>query len=184
MSRITAIDPKSAAGDSKSLLDAALAKLGVVPNFLRVLAHSPHALGGFLGLYGALGHASLGAALQERIALAVAESNACEYCVSAHTAIGRKVGLTNDEILLARQGGADGTRDAAAVAFARLLNERAGELTDAEFDAARKALSDAELVEIVAVVSLNFMTNILGKAARVDIDFPKISLLAPARAAA
>jgi uncharacterized peroxidase-related enzyme len=179
MSRINAVDPKAATGEAKALLDAVQKQLGIIPNFIRVLAHSPKALSGFLGLYGALGGADIDKATQERIALALAESNGCQYCVSAHTAIGRHAGLTNDEMLLNRQGSSADARAAMAVAFAKALNDNAGEVTTAEFEAVRSSgFSDAEIVEIIAVVALNLFTNILGKSTRVDIDFPRVSLLA------
>ncbi len=178
MSRIPAINPQTAEGAAKVLLDAVQSQLGITPNFIRVLAHAPKALEGFLGLYGALGSATLSKAMQERIALAIAEGNSCQYCVSAHTAIGRGAGLSNEEMNLNRRGASADAKAAAVVAFARTLNDNRGEITTAEFDAARLAgLSDAEIVEIIAVVALNFFTNILGKAMRVDIDFPKVELL-------
>jgi len=160
------------------------AQLGVVPNFLRVLAHSPKALAGFLGLYGALGAASLDKPTQERIALAVAEGNACEYCLSAHTAIGRRAGLSNEEMLLNRRGSSADAKAAAAVALAVVLNERTGGIATSDLDAARHAgLTDGEIVEVIAVVALNLFTNILGKSVRVDIDFPKVAPFAVAEAA-
>mgnify|MGYP005806220143 FL=1 len=186
MSRVQIVDPQTAPAPARNLLDAVQAQLGVTPNFIRVLANSPKALEGFLGLYGAASGFALDKATQERIALAVAEGNGCQYCVSAHTAIGRHAGLTNDEMALNRRGGSGQARAAAVVAFAKALNDSRGEVTTAEFDAARAAgLTDGELVEVIAVVALNVFTNILGKATRVEIDFPKIELLgAPAKAAA
>lgn len=186
MARVQVINPQTATGDAKALLDAVQAQLGVTPNFIRILANSPKALEGFLGLYGALGGASLDKATQERIALAVAEGNSCEYCVSAHTAIGRHAGLSNDEMALNRKGSSADAKPAAIVAFAKALNDNLGEITTAEFDAARTAgLTDAEIVEVISVVALNIFTNIIGKATRVEIDFPKVSLLnTPVRAAA
>lgn len=178
MSRVQAVDPTTATGAAKHLLDAVQAQLGVTPNFLRVLANSPKALEGFLGLYGAAGGFSIDNATQERIALAVAESNACQYCVSAHTAIGRRAGLTDGEIHLNRRGTSGDVKAAAAVAFAKSVNDGVGAVTAAEFDSARTAgLTDGEIVEIISTVALNFYTNILGKAALVDIDFPKVALL-------
>jgi uncharacterized peroxidase-related enzyme len=183
MSRIPAIDPKTASGDARRLLEAVQTQLGTTPNFIRVLANAPKALGGFLGLYGASAGFALDKATQERIALAVAEGNACEYCVAAHTAIGRHAGLSNDEMLLNRRGRAGDPRNAAAVALARALSDNLGAITDGEFNAARAAgLSDAEIVEIIALVALNIFTNVLGKATRVDIDFPRVPLLAAAAA--
>ena len=178
MARIQVIDPKTATGKTRQLLDAVQAQLGATPNFIRVLANSPPALEGFLGLYGALGEASIDKATQERIALAIAEGNGCQYCVSAHTAIGRHAGLSNDEMVLNRQGRSRDAKAAATVAFAQALNANLGEITGAEFAAARSAgLSDAEIVEVIAVVAINIFTNILGKATRVEIDFPKVELL-------
>ena len=184
MSRIPAIDPKTANDDARRLLDAVQAQLGVTPNFIRVLANAPKALEGFLGLYGAAAGFSLDKAAQERIALAVAEGNACQYCVSAHTAIGRHAGLSDAEMLLNRRGSAGDARNAAAVALARALNDNLGEITNQEFDAARSAgLSDTEVVEIITLVALNIFTNLIGKATHVHIDFPQVSLLPSARAA-
>ncbi len=185
MSRIQPVDPRTATGEARQLLDAVQSQLGAVPNFLRVLAHSPKALGAFLGMHSSLGGAALDHATQERIALAIAEGNGCEYCVSAHTAIGRKAGLSGEEMLLNRQGRSADHKAAGAVAFAKALNEHRGEVTGAEFDAARAAgLSDAEIVEVIASVALNFFTNVLGKSTRVEIDFPKVRLLPDAQRAA
>jgi alkylhydroperoxidase family enzyme len=85
-----------------------------------------------------------------------------------------------------RRGESGDARAAAAVAFARALNEHLGDVTTAELEDARAAgLSTPEIVEIIAVVALNIYTNIIGKATQVDIDFPKVDLLdASARRAA
>jgi uncharacterized peroxidase-related enzyme len=186
MSRIPALDPKTATGDARTLLDAVQAQLGVTPNFIRVLANSPKALEGFLGLYGAAAGFALDKATQERVALAVAEGNACQYCVSAHTAIGRHAGLSSAEMLLNRQGTSGEAKAAATVALARALNDTLGDVTPAELEAARAAgLSDAEVVEVIALVALNVFTNLIGKATQVAIDFPKVALLgAPVRVVA
>lgn len=185
MARVPVIDPKTATGEVRQLLDGVQAQLGVTPNFIRVLANSPKALQGFLGLHGALGEATIDRATQERIALAIAEGNGCQYCVSAHTAIGRHASLSNEEMALNRQGTSQQAR-AAAVALARALNANLGEITAAEFAAARSAgLTDGEIVEVIALVAINIFTNILGKATRVEIDFPTVELLRrPAAAAA
>lgn len=185
MSRINVVDPKTTTGAARTLLDAVQSQLGVTPNLFRVLANSPKALEGFLGLYGAAGGFALDEATRERVALVVAESNACQYCVSAHTAIGRGAGLSNEEMLLNRNGSSSDVRAGAAVALAKALNESVGGITTAELDAARAAgLSDREIVEIIAVVVLNIFTNIINKASQVEIDFPKVALLAPQRRAA
>lgn len=177
MARIAVIDPNTASGETRQLLDAVQNGLGMVPNFIRVLANSPAALSAFLGLHGIAGAGALDPKTRERIALAVAEQNACQYCVSAHTAIGRKVGLDNQEMLANRSGRSADAKAEAALTFARALVEHTGEVTRAEFDAVRAAgHSDGEIVEIIAHVAMNIFTNLIGKATQVEIDFPRIDL--------
>lgn len=177
MSRIDLVTDATADATQRALLDAIRAQLGMVPNFIKVLAHSPAALKAFLGLYGIAGDGALDAPTRERIALAVAEQNACQYCVSAHTAMGRKAGLDSAEMLGNRRGVSAEAKAAAALAFAGALVEHTGDVTDAEFAAVRDAgHSDAEIVEIIAHVAMNIFTNLLGKATRIDIDFPEVEL--------
>jgi uncharacterized peroxidase-related enzyme len=177
MSRVTVIDPRTATGEAKQLLDAVQDALGMVPNFIRVLANSPAALGAFLGLHGIAGAGSLDPQTRERIALTVAEQNACQYCVSAHTAVGRKIGLDNQELLANRAGRSSDPKAEAALIFARALVEHTGQVSKAEFDAVRAAgHSDAEIIEIITHIAMNIFTNLLGKSTQVDIDFPRIEL--------
>jgi len=182
MSRINMVTKETATSDQTELLDAVQAKLGMVPNFLKVLANSPAALRAFLGLHAIAETGILDPQTRERIAVSIAESNSCEYCLSAHTAIGRKAGLSREELEANRAGRSFDAKAAQAVAFARSLNARLGAVTQAEIDAVREAgYGDAEIVEIIAHVGMNILTNLVGKASQVDIDFPKVSL---ARAAA
>ena len=181
MSRINIVTDQTANADQKALFDAIQGQLGMVPNFLRVLGNSPVALKSFLGLYGVAGAGSLDPLTRERIALAVAEQNACEYCVSAHTAIGAQAGLSSDEMQANRAGTSQNAKAAAAVKFARALVEHKGGVSSEEITDVRKAgYSDADLAEIIMHVGMNLITNILGKASRVDIDFPHVKLNAAA----
>lgn len=177
MSRINIITADTANDEQKALLETIQAQLGMVPNFLSVFANSPAALRAFLGLYGIAGEGSLDPQTRERIALALAQQNACEYCLSAHTALGRGAGLSEAEIAANRAGGSEDAKAAAAVRFARALVEHMGEVTTAELQDVRAAgYGDAEIVEIIVHVGMNLLTNILGKASRVEIDFPKVTL--------
>lgn len=177
MSRINVVQSETASAEQKALLEAVRGELGMVPNFLAILAHSPDALKGFLGLHEIAGSGALDPQTRERIALVVAEGNACEYCVSAHTAIGRKAGLTGAEIDANRAGTSQDAKAAAAVSFAKALNTNLGDVTGSEFETVRNAgYSDAEIVEIITHVGMNILTNLIGKASQVDIDFPKVAL--------
>lgn len=177
MSRIDLVTSETASSDQKALLDAIQGKLGMVPNFLSILAQSPDALKAFLGLHEITEHGSLDPQTRERIALTVAQGNECEYCVSAHTAIGGKVGLSSIEMQSNRAGGSQDAKAAEAVVFAKAINTNLGDVSQNEFDAVRLAgYSDAEIVEIIVHVGMNILTNLIGKASQVDIDFPKVSL--------
>ena len=177
MSRIATIENSTANDEQKALLDAIQGQLGMVPNFLKVFANSPVALRAFLGLHGVASAGSLDALTRERIALALAEQNGCEYCVSAHTAIGRKTGLTGDEINAARNGTSEDAQAAVAVKFAKSLMEKKGDISTLELaEVSSAGYSESDIVEIITHVGMNFLTNILGKASRVDIDFPKVEL--------
>jgi uncharacterized peroxidase-related enzyme len=177
MPRLTVVDPATATGETKTMLDAVHAQFGVTPNFIRVLANSSAALEGFLGLFTIAGKGALDHKTRERIALAIAEQNSCQYCVSAHTAIGRKAGLDNAEIAAARSGASAEPKAAAAIAFAKALAASSGEVTTAEFNAAQAALNEAEIVEVIAHVALNIFTNMIGKSSKISIDFPEVQLL-------
>ena len=177
MSRITTITNDMANAEQSALLESIQQKLGMVPNFLRVFANSPTALKGFLGLHSITEEGELDGQTKERIALVLAQQNGCEYCLSAHTAIGRKAGLSTTEIEANREGSSEDARAAVAVKLAKSLAENQGDVTTAELQEARNVgYSEAEIVEIITHVGMNVLTNILAKTAQVDIDFPKVSL--------
>lgn len=177
MSRINVVTVEQTSQEQAKLYEAIQSQLGMVPNFLKVFANSPAALRAFLGLHGIANEGSLDAPTRERIALALAEQNACQYCVSAHTVIGRKNGLSSDEILANREGSSQDAKAAVAVKFAKALAEHQGEVSNAEILEVRNAgYSDAEIVEVITHVGMNILTNILGKASQVEIDFPKVEL--------
>lgn len=177
MSRINVVNHATANAEQKDLLDAIQTQLGMVPNFLKVFANSPVALRAFLGLHGVANDGSLDPQTRERIALALAQQNTCEYCLSAHTAIGAKAGLNRAEIQANREGRSQDAKAAVAVKLAKSLAEHKGEISTAEILEARNAgYSDADIVEIITHVGMNILTNILGKASRVEIDFPKVAL--------
>jgi len=181
MSRLKMIDPAAAAGKAKELLDAVQAKLKITPNMTRAMANSPAVLEGYLALSGALAGGSLEVRLREQIALAVAELNGCEYCLSAHTAIGRRIGLTEAEIATSREGTPEGARTAAALGFVREVVRGKGRVREDSVDSVRAAgFSDGEIAELIANVALNLFTNYFNKVAGVDVDFPRV---APRKAA-
>jgi uncharacterized peroxidase-related enzyme len=172
MSRLKALDP-AAAGPSKEMLDGIRKKMGKVPNIFRSMANSPAALGVYLGMSEALSRASLPLPIREQIALTVAQSGNCDYCLAAHTAIGRSAGLTDAQMLAARRGAGSDPKAAAAVTLARRIVDTRGDVSEGDVAAARKAgLGDGEVAEVVAVVALNLYTTYFNHLNGTEIDFP------------
>ncbi len=175
---IRPIDVSQATGTTATALAGVKAKLGSVPNLFATLAHSPGALNFYLQGSEALGKGGFTAKQRELIALAVAESNACDYCLAAHTAIGGLVGLKPADIEAARGARAANPRDAALLTLTRRIVELRGNLLQSDHAAARDAgLSDADILEAVAVVALNIFTNYTNHVAGTFIDFPPAAAL-------
>lgn len=175
MNRIKQLDPTQATGLTKELLDGTKAKLGVVPNLLRVLGNAPAALEGYLKFSGALAGGSFNAKVREQISLAVAESNMCGYCLSAHTFIGGRLGLTEEEVADARHASAANDKTDAILKFARSIVVQRGEVTDADLQQAwARGLNDSDIVETIANVALNIFTNYVNHVAQTIVDFPEV----------
>lgn len=185
MTRVALIESGNASTDRKALLEQVHAAFGAIPNMFKAVANSPAALQSMWSAFGALGSGVLPARLGEQIAVAVADRNACEYCLAAHTALGRKAGASAEEMAAAQAGESGDPRTAAALRFALQLVDSRGQIADADVQAVRKAgFSDEEIVEILAHVALNLFTNYVNVALAVPVDFPGVKLRRPARAAA
>ncbi len=175
MARIPTIEPENAPAPAAELLAAVKSKLGLVPNMTKVMANSAPVLEGYLGFSGALGKGSLPAKVREQIAILVAEGNACTYCLSAHTAIGKMVGLPESELAAARDASSSDPKTAAALRFASKVLTNQGSIDAADVAAVRDAgWNDAQIAEIVANVSLNIYTNLINKTFDVEVDFPVV----------
>ncbi len=179
MSTITIPTYETSPEASKPLLDAVNAQLGVIPNLFRLVGQSPAALEGFLGLNGALGK-TLNVKTRERIALAVAEVNGCRYCLSAHSYLAANLAkLDEAEILANRRGHSHDAKADAAVAFAAGIARTRGQVGAEALAAVRAAgFGDAEIVEIIVNVAVNFLTNLVNNVAETEIDFPVAAKLA------
>ena len=158
------------------MLEAVNKQLGMVPNLFRLVSNSPQALEGYLALSGALSKGALPAATRERVALAVAEINSCNYCLSAHTYLGKNLAKLDDaEITANRNGASNDPKADAAVRFAAQVTRTRGHISEADLAAVRHAgYSDAQVIEIVQHVALNTWTNYVNEVFKTDIDFPVI----------
>jgi uncharacterized peroxidase-related enzyme len=162
---------------SRSWLESVNQQLGAVPNLFRMIANSPAALEGYLSLSGALAKGELSAPTRERIALAVAEINGCNYCLSAHTYLGKNLAKLDDtEMTANRSGGSNDPKADAAVRFAAKVTQQRGHVSDNELRAVKAAgYNDAQVIEIVLHVALNTWTNYINSVADTDIDFPVVT---------
>ena len=178
MARINPISVESADGKTATLFGAVEKKLGMVPNLLRTFAQSPAVLEGYLGLSGALGKGVLPAKLREQIALAVSETNGCNYCVAAHSAAGKMVGLSDEDVADSRRGASPDSRVDAVLHFARRIVDEHGWVSEDDLEKIRAAgFGDAEITEIVANVALNIFTNYFNHVADTEVDFPVVAEL-------
>jgi uncharacterized peroxidase-related enzyme len=177
MARIQPIDDQTARGRSKELIGSVKSKLGWCPNIYLTLAHSPAALEGVLHLTQSLTGASVSPQDRERIALLTAQLNRCGYCLSAHALIGGMSGLSEDEIGSARRGDSLDSKSKAMLALAAEIISTQGNISDSALEEARSAnLSEAEIVETVVIVAMNFLTNFFNHVAGTEIDFPKVEV--------
>jgi uncharacterized peroxidase-related enzyme len=173
MPRIQPLTPETAQGAAADILSSVKKKMGMIPNIVATMANAPSVANAYLAFSGAVGEGRLPGDVRERIALTTGQSNECNYCLSAHTLMGKGAGLSQDEIVNARQGTSDDNRVAAAVAFARKLSDNRGNVTDEDLAVVRDAgYDDGEIAEIVANVALNIFTNYFNHVADPEIDFP------------
>jgi uncharacterized peroxidase-related enzyme len=177
MSRIAIPQADQTPPASLPLLGAVNKQLGVIPNLMKVIGHSPAALEGYLSLNGALGKGAIGAKTSERIALAVAELNGCGYCLSAHSYLASNLAkLEAVELDANRHGNSSDPKAAAALRFAIRIVGTRGHVSDEDLAAVKAAgYGEAEIIEIVLLVALNTLTNYVNNVAQTTIDFPVVN---------
>ncbi|HAC33283.1 MAG TPA: alkylhydroperoxidase [Gammaproteobacteria bacterium] len=177
MTRLSPLDINTADQPTRTTLKAIETKLGMLPNLLATMAHSPATLNGYLALSNTLAQGSLTARQRELIAIAVAQENGCEYCLSAHAAAASSLGIDAAAIARARAGFSEDALDSAMLAFAVAVVKENGVLNDQQIEAARQqGLSNGRILEVVTNVALNILTNYINLIADTEIDFPQLSL--------
>lgn len=177
MPHIAPLSLDTADAATATTLKAVKAKLGMVPNMFATLAHAPAALNGYLGLSETLGTGRLSAAQREIVALAAGQANTCQYCLSAHSLIGKGAGLSEDAIAAARSGRGSNPLNAAIAGFARALVEERGRVSAEAMAGYRQAgLDDGLILEVVANVALNVLTNYTNHVADTEVDFPVVTV--------
>tara|TARA_R110000744_G_C19357100_1_gene560980 strand:+ start:913 stop:1461 length:549 start_codon:yes stop_codon:yes gene_type:complete len=175
MSRIEPLTIENAPPAAAEILGAIKNKIGMVPNIYGAMAHSPAALGAKLAFDQAMGESALSPAVKEQLAMVIAGTNACDYCASAHTAIGKGAGVDADELNKNLSGNASDPKVQALLTLARSIVTDRGRISDIELSDARNAgITEAELVEVIAAVAINTFTNYFNHIAATEIDFPVV----------
>lgn len=178
MTSFVPVEPEAATGKATELLAQVQKSLGLIPNMTKVMANSPTLLQAYLALSRAVASGVLTPAVRERLAIATAELNGCEYCLSAHTYIGANiVKVDADELDKARRGESEDAHVAALLTLSNTIADNAGDVDEVDIKSAREAgVTDEEIGEIVANLALNILTNYFNVLARVDNDWPVVTL--------
>lgn len=178
MTDFAPVEPEIATGKAADLLAQVHKSLGVTPTMTKVMANSPALLQGYLALSGAVAGGTLKPAVRERLAIATAQLNGCEYCLSAHTYVGANIAKVDAaELDRARRAESSDAHVAALLKLSNAIAENAGDVDDVDLKTARaEGVTDMEIGEIVANLALNTMTNYFNILAHVDNDWPVVSL--------
>ena len=176
MTRTTTVNADQVPADSKPTLDAFSKNIGFTPNMIASFAQSPIAFNAWATLLGSLSRA-LDVKTRDGIGLAVSEVNGCNYCLSVHSFTAEHMAkLPAEDIVLARKGHARDPKRDAAVRFARKVIESRGHVTDADVQVVRDAgYTDANIIEIVALVAMYSLTNFFNNVFHPDQDFPAVA---------
>ena len=175
MQRIEPVEPSQMTGPVKEKLEAVKKKLGRVPNVHATMANSAAVLDAYLGFDEAMSRSTLDPKLRELVAVAVAEVNGCEYCLSAHTAAGKGLKLDSKALEKARDAESEDSKWQEALTFAASVVEKRGQVTSAQVEQLKAAgFGDAQVLELVALAVLNTFTNYVNLAAGTEVDFPKV----------
>jgi len=178
MSQFRLIEPQQASPETRDQLEAIQSKLGRLPNMFKAMANSPATLSAYMGLSEAAASGRLSPQLREQVALTVSERNGCQYCLAAHSAVGKMLGLSSDEILNNRNAEATDPSTAAALTFAAALVDKHGKVSEADIDALSQAgLDDGLIAELVTATALTTLTNYFNLTAGTPIDFPRVEAL-------
>lgn len=176
MSRTAILTSEQTPAASKPTLDAFTKSIGFTPNMMASFAQSPIAFNAWAALLGALSK-TLDVKTRDSIGLAVSEVNGCDYCLTVHSFTAEHMAkLPADEIILARKGHASDPKRDAAVQFARQVIETRGKVGDADLKAVRDAgYTEANVIEIVALVAMFSLTNFFNNVFEPERDFPAVT---------
>jgi len=172
MENLTVPKRENVSENNQVLFDNLQKAVGFVPNMYAFFAHSPTALGDYLTLQNRKN--SLNAKEREIVNLVVSELNGCNYCKAAHTAVGKMLGFTEEEILEIRSGKISFNKKLNALAnLTKEIIETKGEvMEDVKTNFFKEGYTIENLVDVVMTIGDKIITNYLFALTKVPIDFP------------
>jgi uncharacterized peroxidase-related enzyme len=173
MTRLKQVPVEEAAGQTKGLYEAIRKKLGTVPNLFQGIGSSSAALQAYLQAGEALEGGSLSFAEREAVALAVSQVNECQYCLAAHTTLGKMAGIREDEMIAIRKPGSGSSKLRVLGELARTVIQKRGYVSDEELGRFKEAgFTDAQVTEAIMVIALTTFTNFFNHVNKTVVDFP------------
>jgi uncharacterized peroxidase-related enzyme len=172
---LKAVDPSTATGKTKEAFDAVEQRLKKVPKLIQVLGNSPAILGAYQGFNQAFEQTKMSPKLRGLITVTVSEINGCNYTLSTAFALGKREGLSEEELTAARRVEANDPKTATALRFAAEVVRQRGRVPASDVEGLRSAgFTEEEIVEIVALVGLNIFRNYFNLIAGTEVDFPLV----------
>jgi uncharacterized peroxidase-related enzyme len=174
MPRLRKVESKEATGKVKELYDAIDKKMGQIPNIFKGLANSPVALQAYLALDDLIENGELTPQEQQIVRLVTSQYNGCDYCLGAHTMVGKQQGLSDEQMIAVRRGDAKDPAHAALGQFTRRVLETKGFVTDNDINAFRNArYTDAQMLEVVTIMAQKTLSNYFNHIHQTELDFPQ-----------
>lgn len=175
MSAIKPVEDNQVDGEVSKLFSATKASMGKVPNMFRVLANAPAAFKAYVAYESLLSGGVLTKQAREQLAIAIAAANGCDYCLAAHTGGARAAGVNGADRASAQEGHASDRKTQAILELALAVNATHGRGSARSIEAARASgLTDAEILETIASVAINILTNSINNLVGTTLDFPKV----------
>ena len=168
---ITPVSDHITPDQSAKTLDQIRQVLGEVPNLFRTVGHSPVALQSLWNQHVAAEQMQLPPRLRAAIGLRVAQLNGCSYCLATHTVLGQRAGVDAATVLRFRRGQSNDPKEQALLALTTKIVKDHGHHAGFVVETARQSgVSESEIIEVSALVSLHTFTNYINSVANTDLD--------------
>lgn len=177
MPRLFTVTLPEATSRAAELFSAVQQAVGKIPNsYIGIGGNSPTALEAVLSLEASLKKSSLSVADIEVVKLIVSQTTGCDYCLAAHTLIGKKIGLGREAILALRQArpSGDARNDALAKFVLHLITTSGTVETDVVTAIKQAGFTDEQIVDVTMAVASITLTNLFNRINDTTLDFPAV----------